>query len=470
MSEMCDICCFDFNKSTRAQIKCQNKDCDIAACKSCVRKYLFTQSNDPHCLGCKIAYDDKFMVMNLNRNWCEKEYKNHRKSILLEQQMARMPDTVEAADRFKQLYKYDKQNEAYENQITELRRQLRELKNKKETNLREKNGIMQNIRQGKTTTQKRKFIMACPDNECRGYLSSGYKCEICKKFTCPSCLQVIGLDKNSQDHKCNENDVKTAEFIKSTTKPCPGCGERIHKIQGCDQMWCTQCHVAFSWRTGIIENGVIHNPHFYEYQRQNAPANQHALLRNCNRMPQMWELNQVLLNKSYGFSKATKIWKAFVKNLFNIHRHFNHLRYVELQKARDKIRDLRNLQQDRIHFLIKTISKEELGKIVIKKDKQRKKFTEMIHIYELIDNVGIDLFRWILNHLTSIPKSEKDIPKVIEPVHIKLREIEKLRVYANSHLANVSISYNVTVPQFRVKSWKINKEKFTIEGVKNRFT
>jgi hypothetical protein len=32
-------------------------------------------------------------------------------------------------------------------------------------------------------------------------------------------------------------------------------------------MWCTQCHTAFSWRTGAEETRV-HNPHFYEWMRR----------------------------------------------------------------------------------------------------------------------------------------------------------------------------------------------------------
>ena len=37
-------------------------------------------------------------------------------------------------------------------------------------------------------------------------------------------------------------------------------------------MWYTQCKIAFSWRTGRRVHGVIHNPHFYEFQRQGGGA------------------------------------------------------------------------------------------------------------------------------------------------------------------------------------------------------
>ena len=111
-------------------------------------------------------------------------------------------------------------------------------------------------------SEKKKFIRPCKTEDCRGFLSSGYKCEICETFTCPKCLDVLGPDKNVE-HTCKESDVKSAELIRKETKPCPSCGFRISKISGCPQMWCTECHTAFNWKTGFKETGTVHNPHFY---------------------------------------------------------------------------------------------------------------------------------------------------------------------------------------------------------------
>ena len=471
MDTTCQICCNDFNKSTRTPIKCKNQECKVLACKECVRTYLSTQTGDPHCMGCKIAFDDNFIVMNLNRTWCEKDYRQHRKGILLEQQMARMPETVEAAERFNEINAIAEKNIELSNQIADLRRAIRQLEIERNRNeVRVYNLNRHGNPEGKEQ-EKRKFIMACPDDDCRGYLSTGYKCEMCKLFTCSHCLKIIGPDKNNHNHVCNEDDVKTADFIKSTTKPCPGCGERIFKIEGCDQMWCTQCHVAFSWRTGMVDNGVIHNPHFYAHQRSGGGAP----LRNpgeiaCGGMPNWWNIRNIMRNRYYVLhSPHRNEFRKFIENIGDLHRTFAHIQHYELQRARQKIRDNSNHEPDRIRYLLKQITKEDLANNVIRKDKLRRKYTELVHIYELIHVVSVDLFRWIENYIANeAPKSQENDVELIIMTNIneKINELEALRVYANEQLGTISVSYNQKVPQFRPITWTMDSKKFSLKKAK----
>ena len=179
----------------------------------------------------------------------EKDYRKHRKGLLLEREMSKMPETMAIAQRYKEVEVFEEENTAYKKEIDELRRKLYDIEQLRNTNIRK----IWRIKNGKDKGQSdQKFIMPCPQESCRGFLSTGYKCGICNLFTCPKCLEIVGDKKINPDHVCDEDKVKSAELIKATTKPCPGCGERIQKIEGCDQMWCTGCHTAFSWRTGAI--------------------------------------------------------------------------------------------------------------------------------------------------------------------------------------------------------------------------
>jgi len=67
--------------------------------------------------------------------------------------------------------------------------------------------------------------------------------------------------------------VESVKLKKKDTMGCPSCGVRIYKIEGCDQMWCVECHTPFSYKTGDIVKGVVHNPHYYEYIREHGENN-----------------------------------------------------------------------------------------------------------------------------------------------------------------------------------------------------
>ena len=114
------------------------------------------------------------------------------------------------------------------------------------------------------------FTKPCPYPDCRGYVSSAWKCGLCERYSCSRCHEPKN-GRDDPDHVCNEDTVATIALLANDTKPCPNpaCLTPITKLSGCDQMWCPTCHWAFSWRTGqrVRAGGVIHNPHYFEHQR-----------------------------------------------------------------------------------------------------------------------------------------------------------------------------------------------------------
>ena len=87
MATECQICAEPFNRSTRAPISCESSDCNFQACKTCVRTYLLGTSKDPHCMSCRNAWSQNYLVMKLNRSFVTNDFKKHRKNLQRFQQI-----------------------------------------------------------------------------------------------------------------------------------------------------------------------------------------------------------------------------------------------------------------------------------------------------------------------------------------------------------------------------------------------
>ncbi len=113
------------------------------------------------------------------------------------------------------------------------------------------------------------FTMKCPAGTCEGFVGLDWTCGLCSEKVCKDCREV--KPKEEDKHECDPEKRESVKALAKEAKPCPKCAAQISKVDGCDQMWCTLCHTAFSWRTGTIEQHV-HNPHYYEWMRRNGQA------------------------------------------------------------------------------------------------------------------------------------------------------------------------------------------------------
>ena len=129
-----------------------------------------------------------------------------------------------------------------------------------------------------------KVVCACVLNNCKGYITNKeYQCNLCNTKICMYCY-----NKLEPGHTCNKNDVKTVDVLKNSTKPCPNCSSLIQKIDGCNQMWCTNCNTAFGWVSGKIEKGAIHNPHYFEWfnSMEKQVSTNNNIHLNCDGIPE----------------------------------------------------------------------------------------------------------------------------------------------------------------------------------------
>lgn len=214
----CDICTEPFNKSTRNKIACEY--CNFEACSSCCRKWIL-DSSTVKCMNnsCDRTWTRKFISLHFPKSFINNELKVHREDILLQQETALLPETQPYVEE-------EIRKETINNEISNLRREQLNIEHRI-SNLR-----TDLYRHARTVTERREFVRECPDEECRGFLSTAWKCGICEKWTCPECHEVKGTNRDSE-HTCNPDSVATAQLLNRDTKPCPKCRTGIFKIDGC---------------------------------------------------------------------------------------------------------------------------------------------------------------------------------------------------------------------------------------------
>ena len=100
----CSICCEKYNLSNHKKVVCPFDDCKFFSCKSCIRTYLLGTTLDPHCMNCKKIWDQDFLITNLNRTFYDKDYKKHRKDLLVEREISKLPETMHIDEQKKKNY------------------------------------------------------------------------------------------------------------------------------------------------------------------------------------------------------------------------------------------------------------------------------------------------------------------------------------------------------------------------------
>ena len=281
--EVCDICCDKYTSQLRKPIEC--KFCNYKACTACVKNYLTTIVMDPKCMKCAVAWDPEFIDSILSKHFRVGELKKHRELILLEREKIKLPETMILVEIELDKRKKEKEIEEMMVQRTLLLKQAEEL-NLEMYNMRLE--IRQPIPGGSRTYT---FTRACPSEGCRGYLNSSYTCEICEVHVCKTCHEIKDI-KEDEEHICKPENIETAKLLAKDSKPCPKCSCMIFKIDGCNQIWCTQCHTAFDWKSGQLTTGVVHNPHYFEWMRnQGEGAPREHVDENCgDNEPEYWTL------------------------------------------------------------------------------------------------------------------------------------------------------------------------------------
>lgn len=367
------------------------------------------------------------------------EYSTHRSNIMLEKELSMIPDTMELAGRRRMINEIREKQAAIDQKRIKLYEAIRGL-NKQYNAYTEEIYVLE--RSG-CSGQRRKFIMACPGESCRGFLSSQYKCEICCLWTCNKCSTIIG-DSKDDPHECNEDAVASTDLIRESTKPCPTCGIRITKISGCDQMWCVECKTAFSWKTGAIERGVVHNPHFFEYQGANQGGRRGLGMCNNDNVLPFHDFNNIIIRPlRIFFANNDEPVPKQISDIRYIYAIYAHMNYYELTVARANIQTLTNNENERVMYILGEITMDELKDMVTTKDRRRRRIVEISNVTEIYCEVSKDIINSIVNFPTPNMDDLVDLVRHINECYI---QIEKIREYCNRQWREISAVHGIKTP------------------------
>lgn len=555
---VCQICDEALNKSTRLLLECPY--CKFECCRTCCETYTLNESS-VKCMNttCNKEWTRKHIRERFTLVFINGQLKEHREKILFDKERALLPATQPIIEGKILAKKIDQEIHVLAKKIAEINKEISALYVQKTTVLNRR-----------STGERAAFVRACPDEDCRGFLSTQWKCGICEKWTCPDCHIIKGYTRDAE-HTCNPDDVATAQLLAADTKPCPQCGTGIFKIDGCfaydtriplfdgsikmsqdiqvgdvligddeqprtvvstssgvddlyqinqlagmsytvnsqhtlvlkmvgspriheikvadyvsmktvekielfgynikneltdiqvvhmgpstyygweldgnhrfllpdttvvsncDQMWCTQCHTAFSWRTGRIEKN-IHNPHYFEWQRRNGglARNPNDIVCGRNLDHYLYESFARLLRTYYQNASNMRVLLTRVDHII---RYAIHMIQVERPTAPNYER--RN-EELRVQYLMKEITEEEMRELLQRDDKRHHRNQELAEVYTLVSNTVTDIMYRFYDELN---RKKEELPRdVIDDT--MLNEISHIVEYANECLWDISHTYS----------------------------
>jgi hypothetical protein len=346
--------------------------------------------------------------------------------------------------------------------------------------------------------KKRVWIRGCPAANCRGFLSSGWKCDLCHVKVCSKCHEIVVKPSKEEidaklasgemtladiengvldrmKHQCKPENVETAQLLAKDSKPCPKCASMIFKIEGCDQMFCTQCHTAFSWRTGEIvkETQGIHNPHYYEWLRSQGKdlRARNVQLHGCNNVDErelLLKITRLLNNGSrihsltdpgpghlpFEFSVYEKEEQRFyprredyllVLYISSLVRLIRHIQHTIIPSYRINIHENSDI---RVLYLMNEQTELQFQRNLQRREKAMNKKNEFRQIIDMYITVTRDLVNSIMevNDVEGLLNIVRQMEQVINYFHESIDRASKIY--------NCTYSYRIT--HTRVL-WEIKK-------------
>jgi len=166
-------------------------------------------------------------------------------------------------------------------------------------------------------------------------------------------------------------------------------------------MFCTQCHVSFSWKTGDIQTGgVLHNPHYFEYMRSRSDTG--TIPRQPGDRPgdrddrddlddqgcpnmHVAPSYRTLEQRIHGADKDLKCRAFEGLRLCNHYRGAVLGQELAIRDADDPNADLRR------KFLMNEITEDHMKRTIFQREKKREKILAQRHVVQTFVDVMTDI-------------------------------------------------------------------------------
>lgn len=386
-------------------------------------------------MGCKNTWNRLFVHSWATKRFCNTTLRRHREEVLYEREKSLFPETQPIVERIIRHTEVQQDIKVISREIFELynrfhifqipynrREEYLQLNHpevfRKSQRLRELYRLANQLERDDDDypVEVPKFVRKCPNTEarCQGFLNEEYYCGLCRNTYCNQCNELV-----EDGHECDPETKASIALIKRDTKPCPKCGTFIHRLSGCSQMWCPDCHTAFNFNTGAIELGRIHNPHYLEFRKNGGMLSREHGDIPCGGIPAFAELREM------GAPEAMMRFRITL----------NHLdREIQWISRRPLGYGPCNTPRDaRVQFMLGKLTEEMFKKNLQKIDKQRDKNKDVTDIYRMMIDAGGDALRQY----------------ALEPARYdEIRdEINELIGYANGVIRDIHSRYTCILPQ-----------------------
>lgn len=405
----CIVCLESYTKTKCRPISCCY--CSYTACYQCTKHYLLDTFHAPHCMNCRKEWSNTFLSSHLSF-FMQGEYRDKKETLLYEREKATIPSLLGEAEREKRIINYNKYIEQAQQELVNLysTQIISVASTTKETFdqwKRNKNSLKRTIRalyeerskQYEIPVERKTFVMRCTADDCRGFLSTRYKCGLCHKSVCSECHLVL-----EKDHACNPDTVASVQEVKKSTKSCPNCQTPIYKTEGCDQMWCIQCHTAFSWKTGLIEQGIIHNPHYFQYLKDKGEVARNALDVPCGGLPHYRYIYDYMLSHHCGLDATNYVRLKYEQ--------FSHLRDYTLREMLPNPQVQINHNALTVDYILNRISEKNYKATLYVRERKRERGLEERQMLDAYVTIGEEAFRKLISEAITIDEFISEIQQI----------------------------------------------------------